>query len=60
MRTKPRDQAPCATSRTAGLKGVQLFIADKCFGLIESVAECYLQAAYRRCAVAAPTQSFKF
>lgn len=34
-----------------GLKGVQLFIADKCLGLVESLAEFYPAAAYQRCAV---------
>jgi len=34
-----------------GLKGVRLFVGDKCLGLVESLAEFYPQAAYQRCAV---------
>lgn len=34
-----------------GLKGVKLLIADKCLGLVESLAEFYPHAAYQRCAV---------
>jgi transposase-like protein len=34
-----------------GLKGVRLFVGDKCLGLLESLAEFYPQAAYQRCAV---------
>jgi transposase-like protein len=34
-----------------GLKGVKLFVADKCLGLVESLADFYPQAAYQRCAV---------
>jgi transposase-like protein len=34
-----------------GLKGVPLFIADKCLGLVESLAEFHPAAAYQRCAV---------
>jgi putative transposase len=34
-----------------GLKGVRLFVSDKCLGLVESLAEFYPQAAWQRCAV---------
>lgn len=34
-----------------GLRGPQLFISDKCLGLVESLAEFYPQAAWQRCAV---------
>lgn len=34
-----------------GLKGVQLFVGDKCLGLVESLAEFYPEAAYQRCVV---------
>jgi putative transposase len=34
-----------------GLKGVRLFVGDKCLGLVESLAECYPTAAYQRCVV---------
>jgi len=34
-----------------GLKGTQLFVGDKCLGLIESLAEVYPQACYQRCMV---------
>ncbi len=34
-----------------GLKGVRLFVGDKCLGLVESLAEFYPQASYQRCAV---------
>ncbi|HWU44551.1 MAG TPA: IS256 family transposase [Bdellovibrio sp.] len=34
-----------------GLKGVRLFITDKCMGLVESLAEYYPQAFWQRCAV---------
>jgi putative transposase len=34
-----------------GLKGVRLFITDKCLGLVESLAEFYPQAAWQRCVV---------
>jgi transposase-like protein len=34
-----------------GLKGVRLFISDKCMGLIESLSEFYPEAAWQRCAV---------
>lgn len=39
----------CASGQ--GLKGVRLFVGDKCLGLVESLAEFYPQAAYQRCAV---------
>src|SRR5581483_356726 len=34
-----------------GLKGVRLFVSDKCLGLGESLAEFYPRAAWQRCAV---------
>ena len=34
-----------------GLKGVQLFITDKCLGLVEALAEFYPAAHWQRCTV---------
>ena len=34
-----------------GLKGVRLFISDKCLGLIESLGETYPEARWQRCVV---------
>jgi transposase-like protein len=34
-----------------GLKGVKLFISDKCLGLVESVGECYPETRWQRCVV---------
>jgi putative transposase len=34
-----------------GLKGVLLFVSDKCLGLVESLAEFYPSALWQRCAV---------
>lgn len=34
-----------------GLKGVQLFISDKCLGLVESLGEFYPEAKWQRCVV---------
>jgi putative transposase len=34
-----------------GLKGVRLFIPDKCLGLVESLGEFYPEALWQRCAV---------
>lgn len=34
-----------------GLQGVQLFISDKCMGLVESLCEYYPEAAWQRCTV---------
>jgi putative transposase len=34
-----------------GLKGVRLFITDKCLGLVESLAEFYPDALWQRCTV---------
>lgn len=34
-----------------GLKGVQLFISDKCLGLVESLGEFYPEARWQRCVV---------
>jgi putative transposase len=37
--------------RERGLSGVQLFIGDKCLGLLEAVNEVYPDAKYQRCTV---------
>jgi len=34
-----------------GLKGVRLFVSDKCLGLVESLAEFYPEASWQRCVV---------
>lgn len=34
-----------------GLDGVELFVTDKCLGLVESLAEFYPEAAWQRCVV---------
>jgi putative transposase len=34
-----------------GLQGVQLFVSDKCLGLVESLADFYPQACWQRCTV---------
>jgi putative transposase len=34
-----------------GLKGVQLFVSDKCLGLVENLAEFYPDARWQRCVV---------
>jgi transposase-like protein len=34
-----------------GLKGVKLFISDKCLGLVENLAEFYPEARWQRCVV---------
>lgn len=34
-----------------GLKGVELFISDKCLGLVESLGEFYPKASWQRCIV---------
>ena len=34
-----------------GLRGVKLFISDKCIGLVESVGEFYPEARWQRCVV---------
>jgi transposase-like protein len=34
-----------------GLKGVRLFVSDRCLGLVESLPEFYPHAAWQRCAV---------
>ena len=34
-----------------GLKGVKLFVSDKCLGLVESLADFYPQAKWQRCVV---------
>jgi transposase-like protein len=50
-----------------GLKGVELFVSDKCLGLVENLAEFYPEAKWQRCVVhfyrnvwtAAPTGKVK-
>src|SRR5579883_1388944 len=34
-----------------GLKGVRLFVSDKCLGLVDSLGEFYPEALWQRCAV---------
>lgn len=34
-----------------GLKGVELFVSDKCLGLVENLAEFYPEAKWQRCMV---------
>ncbi len=34
-----------------GLQGMQLFITDKCLGLVEALGECFPEAAWQRCVV---------
>ncbi len=34
-----------------GLKGVELFVSDKCLGLVENLAEFYPEAQWQRCVV---------
>src|SRR5271154_3204789 len=34
-----------------GLRGVQLFVSDKCLGLVEALGEFYPEAQWQRCAV---------
>lgn len=40
-----------ASLKQRGLTGVQLFISDKCMGLVESLAEYYPEVPWQRCAV---------
>lgn len=40
-----------ASLKERGLEGVQLFISDKCMGLVESLGEYYPEAAWQRCTV---------
>jgi len=37
--------------KARGLRGVKLFISDKCMGLVESVAEFFPKARWQRCVV---------
>jgi len=37
--------------KARGLKGVKLFISDKCLGLVESLGEFYPEARWQRCVV---------
>ena len=34
-----------------GLKGVELFVSDKCLGLVENLADFYPEAKWQRCVV---------
>ena len=48
---KPSWQAFLRHLKGRGLKGVKLFIGDKCLGLVESLTEFYPEAAFQRCVV---------
>ncbi len=37
--------------KNRGLKGVRIFVGDRCLGLVESLAEFYPEAAFQRCVV---------
>lgn len=37
--------------KSRGLRGVQLFISDKCLGVVESLADFYPEAKWQRCVV---------
>lgn len=37
--------------KSRGLKGIKLFVSDKCLGLVESLADFYPQAKWQRCVV---------
>jgi len=37
--------------KSRGLRGVQLFISDKCLGLVESLTDFYPEAKWQRCVV---------
>jgi putative transposase len=37
--------------KARGLKGTELFITDKCLGLVESIGEVYPEAKWQRCVV---------
>jgi transposase-like protein len=37
--------------KARGLKGVKLFVSDKCLGLVENPAEFYPEAMWQRCVV---------
>ena len=37
--------------KTRGLKGVKLFVSDKCLGLVECLVDFYPQAKWQRCVV---------
>jgi putative transposase len=37
--------------KECGLKGVELFVSDKCPGLVESLEEIYPEARWQRCVV---------
>ena len=44
-------QAFLKSLKERGLSGVQLFIGDKCLGLLEAINEVYPDAKYQRCTV---------
>ncbi len=37
--------------KSRGLQGTELFISDKCLGLIEALGECFPEASWQRCIV---------
>ena len=37
--------------KVRGLKGVKVFVSDKCLGLVENLAEFYPEASWQRCVV---------
>jgi transposase-like protein len=37
--------------KVRGLRGAQLFIGDRCLGLVEAIGECFPEAKYQRCVV---------
>ena len=39
------------TLKSRGLTGVQLFIGDKCLGLLEAISETYPESRFQRCTV---------
>jgi transposase-like protein len=44
-------EQPGTSAVKRGLRGVQLFISDKCLGLVENLAEFYPEAKWQRPAV---------
>ena len=50
-KTKPVGRHFCGTLKERGLKGVRLFVSDKCLGLVESLGEFYPEALWQRCTV---------
>jgi len=37
--------------KTRGVSGTQLFVGDRCLGLVEALGECFPEAKYQRCVV---------